>query len=264
MQLTLNSIDDILRSGEINNSELAKKFISRLYSSKGIIAVACYIQSGSHIYLPKGEDFSQIIKRKDIQFINEAILTVYILPEATQNFSDEAKMKNEISECFSLLTKEENAAIDYPRDFLPEEIAYYGWYSAPKKDWDTERVIPQKEASSSSLAVFVECFDELAIYRCLCDNIHYINDSPLLKELGAKAYCGFCEDTASTSYYVILPSDKMTEKNEDKIYTYFSSEVFELISKKDKFGFISRASLKPIITEWNALTETQKYSLLRN
>ena len=264
MKLTLNSIDDILRSGEINNSELANKFISKLYSSKGIKAVACYIQSGSHIYIPKGENFSQTLKKKDIQFINEAILTVYIIPEDAKFSLNEAKIKDEISECFSLFAEEENAAIDYPRDFLPEEIAYYGWYSTPKENWDTERVIPQKESSMSSLLVFIERFDELAIYRCLSDNIHYINDSPLLKELGAKVYCGFCEDIASMAYYVTLPSGKMTEENRDKIYTYFSSEVFELLSEKDKFGVISRTSFKPIITEWEFLSDYQKYNLLRN
>lgn len=264
MKLTVNTINDILQTGEVINTEIAKKFGAKVYSETGIRIVACYLQSGTHLYLPQGKTIINLLENNNIQFVNEAILTIYIHRINSKVFLDEKIEKDKIFSCFNELLKQENMVIDYPRNFLPEEMEYYGWYSTPKNKWNMSKIIPIGDIKTSNFLINIEYIDRLAMWKYMSENLQYVNEHPFLKNLGAKVYCG-CDDNAfQLKYYVILPSYTMNVANEKNIYNFFLSDVIDYLKSKDNFGVISKETVNVIVTKWESLTQKEKFNLQRN
>ncbi|MBQ8510772.1 MAG: hypothetical protein IJ493_12785 [Clostridia bacterium] len=197
MQLTVNAIEDVLRTGKAENTPLADRFIDEVREKYGIHIAACYFFSGE-------------------------VLSLYIHSQKSRSHADQAGIKEDI---FHTLM-------------------------------DAAQTEP---ASRKKHSVHVDYIDQLALWNYLTDSLPALNRCALIREAGARVLCGWDASRNAMAYFVIVPSaDSVGSLKQD-----FADYAFRLIKPKDLWDAVTLRAVTPVVTEWAALTQEQRFALCR-
>ena len=264
MILTESRIEDVLRIGEAKHSLAAKVFIREAQQRFGVHITACYLQSHTQIDLPPGRSFARFIRTKSVPFVWEQILTLYVDSRLCRPYpGGEAQFGEELYALLCAILQEEGNAVDAPRLHLPEERVYYGWDHTKWENWDYSRVVETAAPSREHHAVFVEYIDKLALWRYLQDGLPAVRRCPVLRESGAKVFCGHDLERNSMAYYFVLPT--RNEKGEvlEAAAAEFTRFAMERLQSRDRWGVIVQENVQPVVTDFASLTPELRWSFAK-
>lgn len=261
MQLTHSPINEVLNTGVAHNSAIAKRFIEEVRKKLNIQIVACYFQATSHISLPLNSTINMLITSNNIEFIKETILTCYIRSTGSHIDLGDASLHTNIYDIFLNVLDETDTEIFFERVFLPEEMAYYGWNNTKRSDWDMSLIIPYTSDSKSTHFVDIQTIDYLALWNYLVNHKNFFEHCRIISDLNAKVYCGFREPCSSPVYYIILSKEILDKTDVLSLKKDISEYLLKKLKPLDLWNVITLDSVCPIITDWNSLTDEQKFGL---
>lgn len=262
MYLTLTPIEDVLRTGRAEQSPLAARFIAAARQTFGICVEACYLQASTHLLLPPGQSIAGLRRGKP-QFVEEDILSFYLHAGRSGSAAVDDALQEELFALFTGLLADSGEQPAYPRLYLPEEMAEYGWNNTPRDRWDMSRVIPCTGSAEKRHAVTVEYIDRLALWHVLSRSLPALNQLASVRGIGGKVCCGWDAARGGMACYVIVSPYTLYETNLCRFPAKFAAEACQHLAPRDKWDVITPAALTPIVTTWEALTPDQRFALSR-
>ena len=126
MILTQEPIDKILYNGMASHTALGQKFIQIIDDRMGFHIDACYLQTDLQMLIPSNKTIEALVRARQVRFAKCTHLTVWCHSAQMVGKSEEI-YKEMLYSLFIELLDREQITPEYPRQYLPEEMRYYGW-----------------------------------------------------------------------------------------------------------------------------------------
>ncbi len=265
MELTKNTIVDIIHWGEPEHSPIAAEFIKEAKRLYNIDVIACYSDAWQHLYF--GDELEPTGKTdpKDARLVNIFSLTLYLRGNGRKvKFYLEEKYGNDLLDLMMNIIASSGTKIEYTRTFSSAENRYYGWEDKRWEECDRSKILYPDKPIEEKKEISVESFDNLAMWHYMCDGLRKINSFESRRELGARVYCGWDEKEYKPNLYIILPEGFSSNSDMHK-RELLNADILSYLHSKDKCGGVVRdEDFKPIYTFWSLLSEHMKFALSRN
>ena len=259
MELTKNSITDIISTGTVNNSTLANLFISYVEKTYGITVAACYCDAYKTVEFSKKIKHGDKLSSNDVKWINSLTLQIYLKNYVQQTVELENILMNAFEHCIDV----SGLTIDYVRSYTPDELAYYGWNKKNRSEWDNSIVVTPCNEPIERKTVIVESFDNLVVWHCMSKSLKKMNAAKSITDISAKVYCGWDENKKSMNLYVIVPEVQFKSLDLTKKQK-ITDELSIILISHDKFNVFKNIKLQPNYTIWTNLPNELRFALLRD
>lgn len=259
MELTKNSIIDIITSGVITNSALANMYIAHVKKTYGLTIVACYCDASKLVEFPQKIKPNTKLTSADLKWLHTLSLQIYVKGHVLANI----ELENNLMNAFEFSVNSLGLTIDYLRSYSPEELSYYGWNNKRRSEWNLSKVIVPNNLPIERKTLMVESFDDLVLWHCMSNSLKKLNALRSVKEISAKIYCGWDEGVNSMNLFVIVPETffKRSDMLNEQVIT---NDLYSVLTSYDKFNIIENIKLKPKYTMWSDLSSETKFALLRD
>ena len=169
MMFTQEPVEKIIYNGMASHTALGQKFIQLVDERMGVHMDACYLQSGLQLLIPPDKTIEALVRAKQVRFARCNHLTVWCHSAQMAGKSEET-YKEALYSLFCELLDREQITLEYPRQYLPEEMRYYGWTNKRKEEWDTAKILQPDGQIIEQHTVAIEYIDHLALW-------HYLQNS---------------------------------------------------------------------------------------
>ncbi len=260
MILTKTAVTAIINYGINEQSPEAIKYINAVREKTGIEIVCCYASESQFLELPK-KPYEEI-NESNTCLINQLQLEIYIRATHQETSIKSSEYKQILLSIFFDTMGLSADSVEYQRYLTPDEMKFYGFLGKKRSEWDESKIIYPINPPTYSCEVDIQSFSCLAVYHYLSKGQKAANKLPSIVALGAKVYCGWDEEHACMTYYVILTESKMkvlTNLERDTV----TNEVCSLLQKYDKNDVISSMPFKLIFITWEKLSPAIRFNLLR-
>lgn len=263
MELTKNTIVDIIHWGEPDHSPIAAEFIKEAKRLYNIDVVACYADETQELYF--GDEFEPTGKPdpKDARLVNCFSLQVYLRGNGRKvKFYLEEKYGKALLDLMMNIIASSGTKIEYSRIISQAEMRYYGWDGKKRYECDKSKILYPDKPIEEEKYIHVESFDNLAMYHYMLDGLRKINSFQSRRDLGARVYCGWDEKAYKPNLYIILPEGFSTNSDMHK-RVLLNADILAYLHHKDKCGVVRDEDFSPIYTFWDQLSEKMKFALSR-
>lgn len=268
MELTKNSITDVIQTGKAEHSELGQILVNLIWETLGIKIYACYVEAYTMLEMSPLEckAFDQAKRQEQARILQNAhlvqscVLTVYLNHFAAKERQSDNLLKGQILAKFQNLLYVQGKEISYPRSLSPIEMKFYGMYDPSKKHVKRDSIewIQPTDAPIKKDVVILEDIVDLAKWHYFSASLRAIRMLDGVQLLNAKVYYGW-DDMHRVRFYVITE-----EPVSESIRGELSKQIFFILKKWDKLNIIDRSDAEPNIATWNSLSSEQKFCFLKD
>lgn len=262
MILTQEPIDKILYDGMASHTALGQKFIQLAANHLGLCIDACYLQSDLQLLIPSDKTIEALIRVQQVRFARCNHLTVWCHSAQMAGKSEET-FKEALYSLFCELLDREQITLEYPRQYLPEEMRYYGWTNKRKEKWDTTKILQPDGQIGEQHTVSVEYIDRLALWHYLHNSLKMMNRCEAVTEISARVFCGYDQKRENMAYYIILSDDAYANADKCTLLRNFTAYALEKLKPSDKWNAINESSVAPVISKWDNLSEELRFAFVK-
>ena len=262
MKLTHELIEKILYDGMASHTALGQKFIQLVDDRMGFHIDACYLQSGLQLLIPSDKTIEALVRARQVRFAKCNHLTVWCHSDQMVGKSEEI-YKETLYSLFLELLDREQITPDYPRQYLPEEMRYYGWINKRKEEVDHAKALQPDGEICEQHTVAIEFIDHLALWHYLQNSLKIMNRCETVTEIGARVFCGYDQSRRNMAYYIILPDSAFCNVDKRTLLRNFNAYALEKLKPYDKWNAINEDAVAPIICKWSDLSEELRFSLVK-
>ncbi len=262
MQLTLTPPDTVLRTGTAEHTPLARQIIDSLRQTHKLCVAALYAQYSIQLDLPPERTLASLIRKKEIRFVKDSILTFYLYGNGAPLPADTEELRQLLRQTVQNTCRQNQITPHYERLYLPQELQAYGLYQTNPAAWDTSRVIPTRPAAFERTSVVIEYVDHLVLWQRLTDALPTANRCPAVKEARACVRVGF--SNGIPQYHLILPTqDNASPAEYTALSRAFVSYMRPILQANDIWKLMTEAALTPQISAYTSLSDEERFSLFR-
>jgi len=262
MVFTQEPVEKIIYNGMASHTALGQKFIQLVDERMGVHMDACYLQSGLQLLIPSGKTIEALVRARQMRFAKCNHLTVWCHSDQMVGRSENI-YKETLYSLFLELLDAEQITPEYPRQYLPEEMRYYGWINKRKEEWDHAKILQPDGKIGEQHTVTVEFIDHLALWHYLQNSLKTMNRCEAVAEIGARVFCGYDQSRRNMAYYIILPDYAFCTADKCTLLRKFTAYALEKLKPCDKWNAITEISVAPVICKWSDLSEELKFSFVK-
>ena len=246
----------------VSHTALGHKFIHLVEGRMGFPMDACYLQTDLQLLIPSDKTIEALIRARQVRFTRCNHLTVWCHSAQMAGKSEET-YKEALYSVFCELLDREQITPEYPRQYLPEEMRYYGWTNKRKEEWDTTKILQPDTQIGEQHTVTIEFTDHLALWHYLQNSLKTMNYYEAVTEIGARVFCGYDEKRKNMAYYIILPEHSFDHADKDMLLRDFTAYALENLKPSDKCNVINESSVAPVISKWDDLSEKLRFAFVK-
>lgn len=254
---TPQAIADIIKTQDISQSSFSEAFIRNAKDKLYADIVACYVQSGEYNLFKKGKPTDD--------FADEVLLNLYVRESSLKTLqSDGAYAK--IEKIFWDTVQSLDLQWSYTREYLPEELAYYGYANTPYRQWDMEKFKNPTRQPQKKFVVLVNSFDSLALYYLLSEKVvlvsRYIRQT---YECNVKVYVGFSKLPPHYAMHFIVFDTQMEYEHflSMTCLDEISNAIRECLRVHDRWNVMDSCGYRPQYRVWSTFSGEERMCLLR-